>query len=203
MRPRSIVIPIAGALTVGVILASAQASPSSTSARTTGTVCADQVRDRDDDTRTVAARAAAEHGDEPKPIASPASSRLTADHRFTLSGECQSRIGALRTLVQGDRAEDEAEAANPPADDTSEDLAERAALKTAIQAAITACLPARISACAAAVNSLNTTWLREAMELHLSGSQLDGAALQLRDRMISSNLTAARQAVLSACVTSR
>jgi cytoskeletal protein RodZ len=203
MRPRSIVIPIAGALTVGVVLASAQASASSMSARTTAAVSAAQARDRDDDTRTVAARAAAEHRDDPKPAATTTSNRLTAEHRFTLSGECQAAIGAVRTLVEADRAEDQAEAANPPADDTAEDQAEIAALKAAIQAAISACLPARISACATAVNSLNATWLREAVEAHLSGSRLAGAALQLRERLSSTELAAAREAVMRACVTSR
>jgi pyruvate/2-oxoglutarate dehydrogenase complex dihydrolipoamide acyltransferase (E2) component len=202
MRPRSIVIPIAGALTVGVVLASAQASASSISARTTAAVSAAQARDRDDP-RTVAARAAAEHRDDPKPAAMTASDRLTADHRFTLSSECQAAIGAVRTLVQADRAEDGAEAANPPAGDTAEDQAEIAALKAAIQAAISACLPARISACATAVNTLNATWLRDAIEAHLSSSRLTGAALQLRERLSSTELAAAREAVMRACVTSR
>ena len=200
MRPRSLVIPIAGALTLGVVLASAQASASSMSDRTTAAVSAVQARDRDDDTRTVAARAAAEHRDEPRPAA--ATNRPTA-HRFTLSSECQVAIGAVRTLVQADRAEDQAEVANPPANDAAEDQAEIAALKAAMQAAISACLPARISTCATAVNSLNAIWLRNTIETHIDGSRLAGAILQLQERLSSTELGAARDAVMRACVTSR
>ena len=200
MRPRSLVIPIAGVLTLGVILASAQASASSATTRSAAVVSAAQARDRDDDTRTVAARAAAEHRDDPKPAA--ATNRPTA-HPFTLSSECQAAIGAVRTLVQDDPAEDRAEAANPPANDAAEDQAEIAALKAAIQAAISACLPARISTCATAVNSLNAIWLRNTIETHIDGSRLAGAALQLQERLNSTELAAARDAVMRACVTSR
>jgi hypothetical protein len=104
---------------------------------------------------------------------------------------------AVRMLVAKDRTEDQSE---PATGDVAEDQGEATTLQAAIQHAAGACLPVQVSRCTLATNALAALNARQAEEDAWEATHtLPAAVAQIEDTFEAHILTAAQNAVTTAC----